>query len=375
MIEITEKEKCCGCMACYNICPKNAIQIKEDKLGFKYPVIDRAKCIDCGLCKKVCPTLRKSEKIATPQAYACINKNAEVRLASSSGGIFTLLAECILKQGGVVFGASFDKDFNVEHICIESKEKLEKLRMSKYVQSNINNTYKEARKLLNQKKTVLFTGTTCQIEGLVNYLGKDYENLYLQDIICHGVPSKVVWNKYKEYRKLKDGQEPETIKFRNKEDGWKDFNIKFSYKKGKYKGNQNTDIYLQTFLRNYILRESCYNCQFREKHRSSDITLADFWGVENILPEMYDNKGTSLVIVNTDKGKKLFQSVKESMEYKEVEIKEAVKYNASYYMSAEKPKDREKYIRNIEKYQIDKLYKKYVNNKNIIKTLLRKLSR
>lgn len=375
MIEIVEKEKCYGCMACYNTCPKEAIHMEEDKLGFAYPVIDKAKCIECGLCKKVCPALNEKEKKATPKVYACINKDDEVRLKSSSGGIFTLLSEWILNQGGVVFGAGFDKNFNVEHICIDSKEDLVKLRMSKYIQSNINTTYKKAKEELNNGKMVLFTGTTCQIEGLVNYLGKDYENLYLQDIICHGVPSKVVWNQYKEYRELKDGQKPESIEFRNKDNGWKDFNIKFKYKESEYKGNQSNDIYLQTFLRNYILRESCYDCQFRKENRSSDITLADFWGVENILPQMYDNKGTSLVIVNSNKGERLFQSIKQNMEYKEVNLEEAVKYNSSYYTSAKKPKDRDKYIKNIEKDSIGKLYKKYVNNTNILKRVLRKLTR
>lgn len=373
MIEVVSKDKCYGCMACYNKCPKNAITMKKDKNGFLYPIINKEKCINCTLCKMVCLEINNMGTHNNQKAYACINKDDKIRLMSSSGGIFNIFAKWILNQGGAVFGAGFDEKFNVRHMCIEDKEELYKLRMSKYVQSDIGDTYKQAEKLIKQGKKVLFAGTPCQTYGLITYLQKDYDNLYLQDIICHGVPSPMLWDKYKEYRKLKDGKEPKSIEFRNKDEGWKDFNLKFSYENGEYKGNQNTDIYLQTFLRNYILRETCYNCKFKGNNRAADVTLADFWGIDNICPEMNDNKGVSIVIINTNKGKEIFDYISENMIYKQVELEEALKYNLCYYKSVQKPSNREKIIDNINKIPINKLYKKYVNNRSILKRIWRKL--
>lgn len=189
MIKIEDKSKCSGCHACYSICEKKAIIMKEDKKGFKYPSVNKEKCTNCNLCEKVCPILNNQTISNEPIAYACYNKNEKVRLESSSGGIFSLISAEILKKDGVVFGASFNNEFMIEHTCIESIEELYKFRGSKYVQSIIGDTYKKAKEFLKHGKYVLFTGTPCQIEGLLKYLGKDYDNLYTQDIICHGVPS------------------------------------------------------------------------------------------------------------------------------------------------------------------------------------------
>lgn len=380
MIEINEKAKCSGCSACYNCCPVDAIEMLADSKGFKYPHVDKDKCIKCNKCINVCPIINKNkeEYKSLRKSYACYNKDEKIRLESSSGGVFTLLAIRIINQGGVVFGAALDEKFKVKHICIKDVDELSKLRTSKYVQSEINECYKQSKEYLDNGKVVLFTGTPCQLGGLYSYLGKEYENLYTQDIICHGVPSPLVWEKYKEYRKSIDEKEPMHINFRNKDSGWKKFNLKFDYSNGdEYKKNQYEDLFMQAFLRDACLRESCYNCSFKEKNRKTDITLADFWGIDNIKPEINDNKGLSLVIVNSEKGMKLFESIKNKLYFEIVDFEESIQYNKSLFKSVEKPINRELFFENLDKLSFDKLVKKYTLDKrgNIIKRVLRKIKK
>ena len=309
------------------------------------------------------------------QAYACINKNEEIRKNSSSGGIFTLLAEQVIEKDGVVFGAAFDDKYHIIHTYVENKNDLEKFRGSKYAQSNIGDCYKKAKEFLDQGRYVLFTGTPCQVEGFKMYLKKDYEKLYTQDIICHGTPSHKVWEKYLEYRERISEQKPEKISFRNKDEGWKLFNMKFEYQNSNYKKNQNQDPYMQAFLKNASLRESCYNCKFKKKNRETDITLADFWGIENILPEMDDNKGTSLVIVHSEKGQQLFKDISEKMIYKSVDLDEALKYNPSMLKAAEPDPKRKEFFDNLDKVPFDKLVKKYTYKKSFMKRAFSKMKR
>lgn len=372
MIKIEDKSKCSGCHACYSICEKKAITMKEDEKGFRYPIIDRKKCVDCKLCEKVCPILNNQTISNEPIAYACYNKNEKVRLESSSGGIFSLISAEILKKDGVVFGASFNNEFMIEHTCIESIEELYKFRGSKYVQSIIGDTYKKAKEFLKHGKYVLFTGTPCQIEGLLKYLGKDYDNLFTQDIICHGVPSPNVWKKYLTYRNDKDGEKPLKINFRNKDNGWSSYNLKFKYKDKEYKENQIKDKYMQAFLRNVCLRDSCYNCSFKKMNRLSDITLADFWGIQRVKPELYDNKGTSLVIINSEKGKELFESIEKEIIKEEVDINEAIIGNPSMVKSSTKDKNREKFFDNLNNLEFDILVKKYTEQPNFISKCITK---
>lgn len=373
MIKIEDKSKCCGCTACASKCPKDAIEMIEDENGFKYPVINEEKCVNCGLCEKVCPILTNKKISNKPKAYACINKDEEIRKDSSSGGVFSLLAEYVLENNGVVFGAAFDEEFKLKHICIDSKEDLFKLRTSKYLQSYIGDTYKEAQRFLESGKIVLFTGTPCQIEGLKSFLVKDYDNLYTQDIICHGVPSPKVWNKYKEHRRKIDNDMPKEINFRNKDNGWHKFNLKFTYNNKSYSKNQNEDIYMRCFLSNLCLRDSCYNCSFKKYNRLSDITLADYWGVEHIHPEIDDNKGISLVIINSSKGDKLFEAIKNKCNIKETDIDQAIKYNQSFICSVRNNKNRNNFFEELDTNEFDKLIKKYVKQPNIIKKVLRKV--
>lgn len=373
MINIKEKTQCCGCFACYNVCPKKAIIMKEDEKGFKYPVIDKQKCINCKLCESVCPILNNKIIKNDPKAYACINRNDEIRKQSSSGGIFTLLAEEIINMQGVVFGASFDKNFNVIHKYVVDKEGLDDLRGSKYLQSDINETYNQAKDFLTNGKYVLFTGTPCQIEGLKSYLQKDYDKLYTQDIICHGVPSKKVWQKYLEnLRNTKDG-EIKKINFRNKKHSWENFSLNIEYSHNSYNIDHNNDAYMKAFLQNLILRDSCYNCQFKKYNRNSDITLADFWGISKLEPDLNDHKGTSLVIINSIKGKYLFEKIKNKCILKQVEVNEAIKYNKSYIASVVVNKKREEFFADLNaNMSFKKIIKKYTTGSSILKRNIRK---
>ncbi|WP_289129026.1 Coenzyme F420 hydrogenase/dehydrogenase, beta subunit C-terminal domain [uncultured Clostridium sp.] len=374
------KAKCCGCQACFNGCPKKAISMIEDNKGFKYPIVDKNKCINCGLCKKVCPVLKDDTNTNNIKVYACINKDKNKRERSSSGGIFTLLAQEILKDGGAVIGAAFDENFEVRHICVQDDKDLQKIYKSKYVQSDINTMYVKAKDMLEKNRKVLFTGTPCQIEGLYSFLGREYENLYTHDFICHGVPSPKVWKKYKKYIEKKSGKQIKSIDFRNKTYGWKKYYLKFTFDDSTYEDNINFDPYLKLFLNDIILRDSCYKCKFKKINRKSDVTLADFWGVEKVLPDLFDNKGISTVIINTEKGRQLFNNILESIEYKEIELIDVVKYNPSMIISAKKNININKFFDIYEKDNFDfckyakKVTKKSFSNrvKTKIKLIFRK---
>ncbi len=376
MINIEKKESCCGCCNCLNICPTNAITMVEDELGFKYSKVDKSKCINCGLCKKVCPIVQSKKEVQQEiKCYAAYNKNEEDRLNSSSGGIFILLAKYIISQGGVVIGASFNENFEVNHICIDNLKDLEKLMKSKYTQSYMGSIYKETKELLDKNKYVLFTGTPCQIEGLKIYLRKDYDKLYLQDIICHGVPSPKLWKKYIEDRKKIDNDEIKSINFRNKDNGWLNYNIKFKYRNKDYKNNISKDPYMKLFLSNIALRESCYNCHFKKIHRVSDITLADFWGIDKIDKTMFDNKGTSLIIISSKKGQKLFNIIKDDLICKEENINDALKYNPSMTKSSAPHPKKQKFLDDIDKLTVQELSNKYIHKRNILLRVVGRIKR
>lgn len=371
-----EKEKCTGCHACSNVCPKSCISMQIDSEGFLYPEIDTALCVRCGKCEQVCPALGEQVRKKVGQAYACINKNDEVRMQSSSGGVFTLIAEYVINNGGSVFGAAFDENLSVRHIAINSVDDIEQLRGSKYIQSSIGNTYKEAKKLLESGAPVLFTGTPCQISGLLLYLGKEYNNLFTQDLICHGVPSPVVWQRYVKYREAKSGSKTRRTFFRNKKYGWKTYSVQFKFSNcTEYEQILSEDLFMRGFLADLFLRPSCYQCPSKGIERQSDITLADFWGVENIAPEMFDNKGTSLVIVNSDKGKKLFDAISPQMNIKETAIEKALSFNTAAYKSVSLPPARARFMHLINGgTDFETAIRKSIND-SIIKRALRKIKK
>lgn len=332
MIEIIDKGKCCGCHGCTNICPKSCISMEVDSEGFWYPKVDKNLCIDCHLCEKVCPILEVPQKkeVFTTLTYACKNKNDEVRVESSSGGVFSLLCKYVINREGVVFGASYDEYFNVRHTYVETLEECAQFRSSKYVQSKIGDTYKKVRTFLNQGRVVLFSGTPCQIEGLSGYLRKEYPNLIKVDIACHGVPSPKVYREYvtnleSEYHSKLTG-----LSFRNKDTGWNTYSFKAEFENGKVHQEIGYDnIYMKGFLSDIYLRPSCFECEFKKPRTTADITLGDYWGVKDIHPEFTDEKGVSLIFVHSQKGKDIFDQVSVNLEVVESDFDYATKCNPS----------------------------------------------
>jgi len=339
--------------------------MQPDVGGFWYPIVGIDECTECGLCEQVCPILKeKSEDNYEPLAYACINNNESIRLESSSGGLFTLIAEQIIEDGGAVFGANFNENLEVEHSYVELKQELEKLRGSKYVQSKIGKTYEQAKQLLKSGRKVLFTGTPCQIGGLKSFLGKSYNNLLCVDIVCHGVPSPEVWKKYVDYRQEKARSTAQRISFRRKDEGWKRYSVSFLFKNNtEYRETLDKDLYMRAFLTNVCLRPSCYACRFKTIHRQSDITLADFWGIKSILPDMDDDKGTSLIFVNSKAGQTMIEQIADKMQFKEVDINEAIKYNPAAIKSVASNPNRGKFFKELYKLTFEELVKKYCTDK------------
>lgn len=306
MIDIKNKDNCCGCSACASICPKQCIVMKPDSEGFLYPQADKSTCIDCRLCEKVCNELHPYKKRLPIKVLAAVNKDETIRQKSSSGGVFYLLAEKTIREGGVVFGARFDNNWQVVIDYAEDLKGIEAFMGSKYVQARIDNAYKDVKYFLGLNRKVLFSGTPCQVAGLHKYLRKSYSNLVTVDFICHGTPSPRVWGEYLN-EVIKVGIRLNKIDFRNKTNGWKNFSFNIMYdQEGKVMSllsPYSQNLYMKAFLTDIILRPSCYNCKAKECSSQSDITIADFWGINTIFPEMDDDKGTGLVLINSNKGK------------------------------------------------------------------------
>lgn len=356
---------CSGCHTCYSLCPKQAIKMIANGEGFLYPQINNDLCINCGLCEKKCPVLNpliKEEE--QTYAYAVINSNEEIRLQSSSGGVFTSLAENVIKKNGIVFGAKFDSDFNVIHRFTDSLEGLAEFRGSKYVQSTIGDSFKECKNFLDEGRQVLFSGTPCQIAGLKSFLGKNYDNLLSVDFICHGVPSPLLWAEYKKSLEKKFASRIVKTAFRRKDYGWKQYSLAVTFgNASEYCNTLRQDSYLKLFLKDVCLRDSCYNCKYKTEKRISDITIADFWGIQNEYPELDDDKGTSFVISHSDKGKKIIDNLT-NCSLKQIPLEKGVKYNPSYVRSVVRPKKRNTFFLDLEKYSqnkfsLEKLVKKY----------------
>lgn len=311
MIEITDKSKCVGCGACSQICPKQCMSMREDEEGFLYPVADKKLCVDCSLCEKVCPIIQYpgKEKNTPRNVYAVKNRDAEVQYASASGGAFTALVDWVLEHGGVVFGARYTARFEVEHGEGTTKAECLEFRGSKYVQSKIGQTYIRVKEKLECGTLVLFSGTPCQVAGLKLFLRKEYANLYTVDIICHGVPSPKVFREYVSY--IGRNGELAGINMRYKGKGWLQSETLVQYKDGTQRcGDAASSLWGKLYFGHYITRPSCHSCSYVNFNREGDVTLADFWGIENKHPDFYDAKGVSLVLVSTDKGDRLFNRIK-----------------------------------------------------------------
>ncbi len=323
---ICNPEYCTGCSACVNICTTEAISMRADEKGFLRPVVSLEKCIDCGLCSMICPQNKRDAPNKEGNIFAALAINDNLRLKSSSGGIFSLLAENILRNGGVVFGAAMAEDFHVKHLMIDSVEKLSLLRGSKYVQSEIGDCYREVRKHLKNDYPVLFSGTPCQVDALQRFLGKEYDKLLTVDIVCHGVPSPAVLRKFIESREKANCRKAIYINFRDKEPGWSSFSTSIQFEDGT-KEIDNSFYYF--FVRNYCLRDSCSNCLYTSTKRVGDITLGDFWGYQESAPEYIENDdhGISVVFVNTENGAKAIQRINKKMNSTARTKEEATKKN------------------------------------------------
>ena len=282
-------------------------------------------------------------------AYAAYIKDAYIREASSSGGIFSELANLVLNQNGLIYGAAYDKKFMVKHIYIDNSEDLQKLRGAKYVQSSLGNCYQDIKKQLESGREVLFAGTPCQVVGLKSFLGKDYAHLICIDFVCHGVPLPAVWEKYIQYRMKIDQQEvfPVYINMRSKETGWSRYaySVEFRYADGRrYISKNSDDLFMKLFVNNYILCKACGNCRFKGYERVSDITLGDFWGIWDIVPEMDDDKGTSLVLTHSQKGECLFDMLDKNIHFKHVTLEQASRMNPSLIKTSIHHAEREKIL-------------------------------
>ncbi len=329
-MEICNKNECTGCLACVNCCGINAITIEQDNKGFYIPRIDEDKCVKCMKCVKICPANNTvKEKSFIPQVYAMWSKDNQLRMKSTSGGVFSGLASWVLNNNGVVFGAIFNDEKQVIHSKATRSEELEKMRGSKYVQSYIGETYREAKLALDEGKKVLFTGVPCQIAGLYSFLGKEYENLYTMDIICHGVPSPRAFKDYVDFMEKKEGSPINNILFRAKKPSWTVFSMNIKYKNGnEYLKDAYHDPYLVGFLDDYLTRECCHTCKYTREKRVSDITAADFWSYVSMKKsERNDEKGISLVVVNSEKGESLFKIINKDYIVIERTMKEAKRGN------------------------------------------------
>lgn len=357
MIDIKEKNGCCGCNACVQRCPKSCITMREDNEGFLYPEVNREFCIDCGLCEKVCPVIHQGEKRKPLAVYAVKHKDNKIRLSSSSGGAFTALAESVIDEDGVVFGAKFDEDWSVFHDYTDTKEGLAAFRGSKYVQSRIGDSFKKAEYFLKAGRKVLFSGTPCQIAGLKRFLRKEYDNLLTVDFICHGVPSPGVWREYlkEETARQCGGKNTvlshpnikerdariESISFRDKRLGWKKYSFALTLSVPNGHGAKNTvllseskyhNLFLKGFLRDLYLRPSCHHCKVKEFCSGSDITIADFWAINHFLPKENDHRGYSLCMFHSN--------VKLQCNMFQLDVEEVCKTNSIIYHSSVEHKNR-----------------------------------
>lgn len=335
MIKIEHKKDCCGCEACRQSCPRQCISMRRDTEGFLYPEVDAERCVECGKCEKVCPVIHSGDRRRPVAAVAAQNGDAEELKASSSGGIFSLLAKKVISEGGVVFGACFDEQFNVVHRHAESEEDIAAFRGSKYVQSRIGDEFIEARRMLRDGRRVLFSGTPCQIAGLRRFLGKEHDNLLTVDVACHGVPSPRVWSDY--LSEISSGRGLSGINFRNKSNGWKKFCVSMDFEDGKtpYCEFFEKNVYMLGFLRNIYLRPSCHSCPSKSGKSGSDITLADFWGVERVDRQLDDDRGVSLVLINTPKGVEAIAGIPADTTAVDYEV--AVAGNSAIEKSVEMP--------------------------------------
>jgi coenzyme F420-reducing hydrogenase beta subunit len=346
-----------------------------DNEGFLYPYItDKEKCNNCNVCLEICPINSKKinpEKNDYPKAFAVINNDEIIRGKSTSGGVFHLLAEQIILQNGTVFGVKFDAEYSVVHGSECTIDGIAEFRGSKYVQSVVGETFKECKAYLETGKYVLYSGTPCQIGGLRAFLRREYENLFCVDLICMSVPSPKIWERYLDWQKQRHGSNPSKIAFRYKNPNWKQSSMRIDFNDGQVYISAN-DPFRRIFGSEIGTRHCCYNCRFRTLNRDSDITIADFWGIEKVCPEMDDTKGTSLLLINTPKGNRIFEKKITLCKIQAVNVEDSIKYNPRAVKSKEYnwkilKKKRTKLFKYLNLLPFDIVVKKYINDPLIIR--------
>jgi len=376
MIEIKDKKDCCGCTACLSVCPQKCIKMTADEEGYYYPSVDVERCINCHLCEKICPIQNDIEVDGyLPKAYAVQHQSIETRMDSASGGAFSALAEKILKQGGVVYGGAFDENFHVCHIRVDKMVNLAKLRGSKYVQSDMKNNYSLVKRDLKDNRLVLFSGTPCQIAGLVKSLRGTYptNNLFLVDLVCHGIPSPLLWDKFvgnlsKKYGILKYAS------FRNKHFGYAGSTMAMQFEDGKMRYfDRDIQFYKKLFFDDINTRPSCFHCHFKTVKRVSDFTIFDCWHVNKANKAMDDDRGATWVIVQSEKGKEFFESIKLKTTYTETSVDTAIKLDGEMAIDCTRPNPRrDEFFKDIQTHSFDELLDKYfpmTYQKRLVNTL------
>ena len=338
MIKISDKVKCCGCTACMNVCPVQCIVMRRDREGFDYPVANPDICISCGKCEDVCPMTRTRSEERPLETLAA--RASEFMAGSSSGGVFPVLAQKIIDGDGVVYGAVMNPDLTVSHTDASDMQGVERMRGSKYVQSELYASFEDVKYELGEGRKVMFTGTPCQIAGLKSYIGKDDPNLLLVDCACHGVPSPGLWEKYVKALSIKYGIQIQDIRFRGKDRSWRKYDFVINDADRSISTPHHKDPYMLLFLQDMSLRPSCYQCPFRKGGSGSDLTLADLWNVAQVAPEMDDDKGASLILVNTEKGKEAIAG----LAVKEIDPALALKRNGAFADALQVPQRREEFF-------------------------------
>ena len=337
------KTLCTGCSACSQVCPNHCIEMEPDQEGFLYPVLRSSNCIDCGLCEKACFVLHPKQSIKPLKILAAINSNSADRLKSSSGGIFPLLAKKTIENGGIVFGVRFDKDWNVVMSYTDNIDDVVFFQGSKYVQAKIGDMFMKVRSFLKEGKLVLFSGTGCQIAGLNNFLGRSFDNLLTVEVLCHGVPSPLLWKKY-----INDVPGSiQSVSFREKTDSWKRFHFSITSRCGHTLKNVSVpfyeNYYMRVFLENLSLRPSCYSCFAKNGSSGSDIIIGDYWTIDQVEPEMFDDKGTSVVLLNTTKAINYFPFG--SVKQKETTLDKELSYNGGFRTVVAMPSKRKQFYK------------------------------
>lgn len=359
-----EKKDCCGCQVCMNICPKQCISMQPDDEGFLYPCVDHETCIECGLCEKRCPAVNRAETANEfeQKVFACWNLDPDTRINSTSGGIISALSEKVIEAGGYVVGAYYKDDFTVAHMIGSNSDDINLLRQSKYLQSDTGMIYQAVKNALKTGKTVLFCGTPCHNAALRNYLIKIPDNLIQCDFICRGVISPKVFTCFLEYLEKKYHGKVTKVQFKNKDFGWNRFSTKIRFDNGaEYIKDRYHDPYMVSYLRYSVsLRPSCYECKYKGSERFADITVGDFWGIGALNPELDENKGTSLVIINSQKGRDAFDSIGDTVFYEERAMADIPGGNMCFTKSPKPGKFRELFFKDLGKKSFGSIYKRYV---------------